>query len=176
MTPKMTAHLGRYESRLGQPTALAHPPLTGASEAPLGFVRNARVVTTRGLCCVQDLRQGDRLVTRAQGVVSIDRIERQSLVSRAVYVLSGSLGHFQTDRDSLLPAGQPVLVRDWRARALGHRHEVIATAERLVDGEFIRDLGYLPMTLFQVFCTTPQILYADGMELVSADPMSVQTA
>ncbi len=39
----------------------------------------------------------------------------------------------------------------------------------LVDHEFVRDLGFLPMTLYRVICDTPQVLYADGLELGTAD-------
>lgn len=143
--------------------------LARETDAPAGFARNARIITTHGLRLVQELRIGDRLITRGNGVVPIELIEQQSLIARAVYVISATLGHFDSKRDSLLPAGQPVLVRDWRARAFTRRTEVILPAARLIDGEFVRDIGYQPMTLFRIYCKKPRVLYADGMELVSAD-------
>ena len=136
-----------------------------------GFAHDARIVTTRGMRRVQELRVGDRLITRGNGVVAIDRLEQRSLVTNAVYFLAGSIGHHQPDRDSLLPAGQAVLVRDWRAHAFGRLPEVLATADTLIDGEYVRRLGMVPITLYSVFCGKPQVLYADGMELASADAM-----
>lgn len=156
-----------------------HPADQRASITPLpvvpnalnvtGFVHDARIITMRGQCRVQDLKHGDRVVSRDQGSVVIRRIEQVSCIARAIYVLAGSLGHIQQDRDSLLPAGQPVLVRDWRARTFGHGKAALMRAGDLVDHEFVRDLGFLPMTLYRVICDTPQVLYADGLELGTAD-------
>jgi hypothetical protein len=40
----------------------------------------------------------------------------------------------------------------------------------LVDNEFIMDLGVKETTIYQVFCDGgPHILYADGLELGTAD-------
>ncbi len=137
-----------------------------------GIVWGAPVITTRGKRSVQDLKAGDLVITRSHGVVSIDRIEQSSLVARAIYVIAGSIGHLHVNRDTMLPAGQPVLIRDWRARALAGRREVVASVDCLVDGEYIRDIGYHPMTVFRIFCRKPQILYADGMELGTPDTLA----
>jgi hypothetical protein len=137
-----------------------------------GLVSDARIFTSDGEFAVQHLRVGDRLITR-QGMIPITRIETFSLVTRAVYVIAGSLGHNRPDRDSFLSADQTVLLRDWRARAFGHAQEVLVPAKALIDGEFVRDLGMQPMTLHRIFCDGPQVIYADGMELGSADTLGL---
>ena len=152
-----------------QRVSAAPIPLVPNALTATGFVHGARIITMRGQCSVQDLRHGERVVSRDQGSVVVRRIEKISCIARAIYVLAGSLGHIQQGRDSLLPAGQPVLVRDWRARAFGHGQAALMRAGDLVDGEFVRDLGFLPMTLYRVHCDTPQVLYADGLELGTAD-------
>ena len=134
-----------------------------------GLLGGARIITTRGLRPVDSLAPGDLLVSRGNGVIAVRRIEQQTLVARAVYVIAGSIGHRQTDSDTMLPAGQPVLVRDWRARAFAGCPEMIARADSLVDGEYVRDIGWQPMTVHRIFCDSPQVFYADGMELGSAD-------
>lgn len=171
MTPRMATHLWQRTPAIDPESALRRPPMMRCQKSPTGFVQDSVIITTCGLRRIQDLRVGDRLVTRSSGVVPVDRIEQNSLVAKAVYVIAGTMGHHHATRDSLLPAGQPVLVRDWRAQALGRHPEIIACAETLIDGEFVRDLGQQPMTLYRVFCKTAQVLYADGMELVSADLM-----
>jgi hypothetical protein len=45
----------------------------------------------------------------------------------------------------------------------------LVAARTLVDGEFIRDLGQQEHTLIQLFCDAPHILYADGLEVSTAD-------
>lgn len=138
-----------------------------------GLLHNARVVTTSGIRTVQKLSAGDRIISRGNGAVTIKRIECLSIVTRAVYIVAGSLGHSRPEADTMLPTAQTVLIRDWRARAWSGQHALIQQAGDLVDGEFIRDLGLQPLTLYRIFCTAPQIIYADGLEMGTAD-MSAQ--
>jgi hypothetical protein len=169
MTPEKTDPRyarGPQQAHYGADPVRAVPPRT-ASVA--GLVYNARIVTIRGLRPVQDLRAGDLVITRSSGVVAVERIEQQSLVTRAIYVIAGSIGHRHPKRDTLLPDGQPVLVRDWRARAFTGLAECVARADSLIDGEYVRDIGLHPLTLFRIYCARPQVLYADGMELGTAD-------
>jgi hypothetical protein len=169
MTPETTGPRG---ARL--PAGLKNYPLLKATPGfergqDSGLLGEARIITTRGLRPVDGLAPGDLLVSRGNGVIAVRRIEQQTLVARAVYVIAGSIGHRQTDRDTMLPAGQPVLVRDWRARAFSGCPEMIVRADSLVDGEYVRDIGWQPMTVYRIFCDSPQVFYADGMELGSAD-------
>ena len=134
-----------------------------------GLVRGSQIITMDGLRCVEDLKAGDRLVTRGQGSTPIGSIRQISLVCRAVYVIAGSLGHGRPDRDGLLPFDQTVLVRDWRAQALVGSQIALIPARDLVDGEFVRDIGQMPMTLYQIHCDGPKVIYVDGMELGTID-------
>ncbi|ABG32128.1 hypothetical protein CEP88_02795 [Roseobacter denitrificans] len=161
-------------ARSAKDKCLAAPPVA-ALESPHalwsmpGFVYGARILTMKGARRIEDLRPGDYVITRGQGAVPIRLIEQRSMVVPAVYIIAGSLGHHQPDLDSLLPASQTVLLRDWRARAFAGAPETMVTVDRLVDGEFVRDVGLQTLTLYSVFCSAPQVLYADGMELGTAD-------
>ncbi len=136
-----------------------------------GIVEGALVVTPRGIVRIEDLRPGDRLVSRSHGIVPLLRIEQRSLVTRGIYVFAGSIGHYRSDRDTLLPSGQPVMVRDWRAKALFGKSEAVVPALHLVDGEHVRDLGFMPMTVYRLFSRGPEVIYADGMELGTSDAL-----
>ncbi|MEP0961910.1 MAG: Hint domain-containing protein [Roseobacter sp.] len=175
MTPNIATQQGRWTLEQTSHNALAEPIVSNGVNTVAGFTYDARVVTTKGLQAVQNLNVGDRLITRGNGIVPIEALEQQSIIAPAVYFIAGSLGHYPSNRDSLLPAGQPVLVRDWRANILATKSEVLATAESLIDGEFVRNLGLQTMSLYRIFCKTSQILYADGMELASADPFQTAT-
>lgn len=142
------------------PRSLRNPAFAGICEG-------APVLTDRGLRPVEALRPGDRVLTSA-GMQRLLRQRQFSRITRAVYVLAGTLGHGSHRRDSLLPAGQPVLLRDWRAMALrGKRHALIPVGE-LVDGEFLRDLGLMPMTFYHLHFERPGVIHADGLELACA--------
>lgn len=142
-----------------------HYPDTDLTGVTLG----SAVMTLRGLRRVETLSPGDRIVTRSAGALPIERIKRCSFVTRAVYIIAGSMGHHQRDRDTLLPAAQCVLLRDWRAKALTGQETALVPARALVDGEFVRDLGYMPVSVIRLFCAAPHVIYADGMELGTAD-------
>lgn len=155
MTPRDAA-----DDRLFEPFRRRGPAFCGIAEG-------APVLTERGLRKVETLRPGDRVLTSA-GMQRLLRQRQFSRVTRAVYVLAGTLGHSSRTRDSLLPAGQPVMVRDWRAKALrGKRHALIPVGE-LVDGEFLRDLGLIPLTFYQLHFERPGVIHADGLELACA--------
>ena len=134
-----------------------------------GLVHGAKVVTSRGLCPVESLLPQKHIIARDHGAVPITRIEKISLVTQAVYVIAGSLGHKDLDRDTLIPAAQTALLRDWRATIWAGRTALVQEALDLVDGEFVRDLGLTPVTLYRIFCDQPQIINADGLELGTAD-------
>lgn len=148
----------------------AAAPASGVELHQRGILWNSQVITMTGLQPVQSLTVGSVVVTRTSGAAVIKQIDQLSCVCRGIYILAGSLGHRQSDRDSLLPAGQPVLVRDWRARALVREDEALIPASKLADGEFVRDVGLLPMTLFQITLDRPGVLYADGLELDCCTP------
>ncbi|WP_300029240.1 Hint domain-containing protein [uncultured Roseobacter sp.] len=134
-----------------------------------GLVHGARVLTLRGEMPVQALVPGDRLVSPGAVMAEVNRIEVSSVITRGIYVIAGSLGHTRRSTDTLLAAGQPVLIRDWRAAALTGRRLAWLPAIDLVDGEFVRDIGLAPMTLYRVICDGPRVICADGMELGSAE-------
>ena len=134
-----------------------------------GICADAMVVTMTGLRKVQTLRPGDTLVTRSSGSLPLVKIEQTCIITRAIYVIAGSLGHFQLDRDTLLPAEQTVLVRDWRALFIGGSDTMLVAARDLVDGEYVRDVGQMPLTVYRLVCEAPEVIYADGMELGTAD-------
>lgn len=137
-----------------------------------GLVSGARILTLNGERLVDDLRAGDRVLTR-EGAVPVTRVEVVSVVVPTVYIIAGSLGHRRLERDALLTAHQTVHLRDWRAPAFCGTRNAFVEAAQLVDGEFVRSLGQQVVTLHRVFCATPQVLYADGLELGTADTAGV---
>ncbi len=137
----------------------------------VGILPGAVVLTLDGETSVEALRAGARVITRDQGAVVLRGISRQSVETYAVRILAGSLGHTRPERDVILPAEQPLLIRDWRAEALFGASQAMMPARRLIDGEFVTDLGERSLTLYRLEFDTPHVIYADGLELGS-DPMS----
>ncbi|MFD2738827.1 Hint domain-containing protein [Sulfitobacter aestuarii] len=134
-----------------------------------GLVQGSMLLTLEGEIPVEYLSPGDRLITRDCGMSRVTHIQRSTRRVRTIALAAGSLGHTRPERDALLAGDQMVLIRDWRARALFNSARALVAARSLIDGEFITDLGTREQTLYQIFCDGPHILYADGLELGTAD-------
>ncbi|WP_397543002.1 Hint domain-containing protein [Roseovarius salis] len=146
------------------------------SESPLqkdafgdaGIGGPSRIMTLDGLRRVDTLRPGDRVVTRDTGVAVLRAARRRRTRGQAVRITAGTLGHGRPDRDTLLPSGQPVLVRDWRAKALFGAPQALVSARRLVDGTFATLIDDATITVHDLEFDGPHVLYVDGLELASS--------
>jgi hypothetical protein len=150
---------------------LPHPLYCPA--ATTGFVTGTLILTQKGETPVEDLRAGDRIITRDVGMVTLTGVSHDRVMERAILFSAGSLGHTRPDQDLILPASQQVLIRDWRAQAMFQTALVMVEADRLVDGEFIRDMGLQPMELYQLQFDTPHVVYAGGMEVAGGAEQAI---
>ena len=141
----------------------AHPIAAPAPKA--GFVFGTILLTRDGEIPVEFLSPGDRIITRDTGFARLDAIRCRRVLTRAISFAAGSLGDTRPDQDLVLPAAQPVLIRDWRAQAMFGVDQALVRADALVDGEFIRDTGPQKMRLYQLQFADPHVIYAGGLEL-----------
>ncbi|MFN4203517.1 MAG: Hint domain-containing protein [Tabrizicola sp.] len=123
------------------------------------------VRTLDGLIPVDFLTPGDRIVTRA----GARRLASVSVVARKqvdlVRIKASTMGHDRPDRDLLLSPGQPVLIRDWRAKALYGLPVAAVPAARLADGEFVCLETHRNVRLFTLRFDEGEVIYAEGLEL-----------
>jgi len=137
----------------------------GSSAAlPIG----TELLTLAGALPVEALYPGDKLITRDAGAQPLVRIMRHPVPEgmRFVAVSRNALGGKPT-RDVILPACQPILVRDWRARAMFGTPSARVPLARLVDGDHLRRTQERPAALLTLTCARVHILYADGLEVMS---------
>lgn len=125
------------------------------------------VLTLDGALPVEFIDAGDRVITRDSGMAIVRRVQRRRRHVACIGIRAGSLGNTRPDRDAVFPASQEMLVRDWRAGALFGASQALVPMGRLVDGEFVRDLGMLEVDTIELVFDTPHILYADGLEVAS---------
>ena len=140
-------------------------PTVDQNEA--GLLGGSVIMTLDGEMRVSDLRPGSRVITRDTGMAVLRSVRRRRITGRAVRIKASSLGHNRPERDATLPAGQPVLVRDWRARALFGAEQALVPVSRLVDGEFVTLRDNATMTVYDLEFDTPHVLYVDGLEVAS---------
>ncbi len=137
-----------------------HPSPHLFSTLETGCPATANLLTLDGEIPAEHLCQDDRVITRDSGTAILRGLRRVRIRTRAIRFPCGLV----------LPAAQPVLIRDWRAKAMFNRLQTLAKSEDLVDGEFIRDLGERHLDLIQLRFDRPHILYCGGLEL-SSEPL-----
>ena len=143
---------------------------------PAGFATGSRILTLDGEMPVEFLSPGDRIITRDCGMAVLAGVSAVEAELQMVSIMAGTLGHTNPDEDTLIPAGQMVLLRDWRAQALFGRPQALAPAHALVDGEFIRLAGKQKLRLVLLEFDAPHVLYIDGMELACTPPGAARKA
>ena len=133
-----------------------------------GLMPGTLVLTEDGALPVETLTPGDRIITRNTGLVTLKAIEHDFEICETVRIRAGSLGHDRPDADTIVPSRQKLLIRDWRARALYLSDQALVEARRLIDGEYIRLQPRGQHMVFRLSFDSPQVIYADGLELACA--------
>lgn len=139
------------------------------SEEP-ALVAGTAIHTSDGTLPVEYLSPGDRIVTRDAGLVTLRGMRRDRIVADCVSVAPGSLGNARPEGPLTLLASCPILLRDWRAKALFGAAQVLVPAARIVDGTHIRALGPHLVDVLGLAFDAPHILYADGVEVAACLP------
>ncbi|QYK40252.1 MAG: Hint domain-containing protein [Paracoccaceae bacterium] len=140
--------------------------------AGYGLTEGSTVQTLRGPQPVENLRPGDRIVTRA-GALRLTEVEERIVArARLMRVSASALGPDRPEADIVLAADQPILLRDWRAPALAGTDRAMIPATRLADGEYIRAEARRDVRLFLLRFDVPAVIYAQGLELACEGAMA----
>jgi hypothetical protein len=141
-------------------------PVTAVTGVPAG----TGILTLDGLLPAEHLTPGDRVITRRGAsrlrALSVTLVQDAAMIR----IAPGALGHDRPDRPLHLPAGQPLLLRDWRAAALFGAAQAMVPAARLADGGFVVPVTLPEVRLFALHFDAPEVVYADGVEL-GCDPL-----
>jgi Hint domain len=130
-----------------------------------GMLAGSRIRTLEGTLPVEYLEPGDRIVTRAGARqlvgVSVQVLEDADMIR----IRASTLGHDRPDHDLLVLPDQPIVIRDWRARALYSAAMAAIPAAQLVDGEFIRRETLRTARLYALQFDKDEVVYAEGLEV-----------
>lgn len=130
------------------------------------FTVGMLVRTLRGPVAIERLTLQDRIITRSGAQTPITLHPDGGARPCMVHVSASSLGIEGPEEDLLLPAAQPILIRDWRAKALHNAPAAMIPAGALIDGEFIRPAPQAEVTLYRLAFERAQVIYAQGLELL----------
>lgn len=131
-----------------------------------GIVLGTPVLTLDGELPVEYIAPGDRVITR-NGMRKVVQVEVTRVENaRVVAVARDTLGVGRPVEDVMISPNQPVMIRDWRAKALYGQDEALIPASRLCDGEFIRAEILADARFVTLRFEGTEVIYAGGMELV----------
>jgi hypothetical protein len=130
-----------------------------------GLAAGTTVLTLSGAMPVEFVAPGDRMITRA-GARTVTGVEISVIKdARVVRISEGVLGKDRPEADMIVSPGQPILIRDWRAKAIAGLDQAVITAEKLADGEYIKTEVLDEVRLVTLQFAEAQVIYAAGLEL-----------
>ncbi|MDB5665307.1 Hint domain-containing protein [Cypionkella sp.] len=130
-----------------------------------GLAIGTQVMTLEGAFPVEYLSPGDRVITRtgARKLLAIEMTLVQN--ARVVRISQDVLGVGRPADVITVTPDQPILIRDWRAKALTGDATALIAASRLVDGEYIRAEVAPELRLFTLRFDEDVVIYAGDLEL-----------
>ncbi|MBL4916390.1 Hint domain-containing protein [Szabonella alba] len=144
------------------------------------FAPGTRIRTAGGACLIEDLRPGDRIVTRDSGAEAVlwtgqRRMSGARLHAmphlRPIRLRGDALGSGRPDQDLLVSPQHRMLLRGAAAQALFNTPEVLVAAEDLVNGRTITvDHSLREVTYVHILLERHQVIWANGLETESFHP------
>jgi hypothetical protein len=132
---------------------------------PTGMAAGTRIRTLDGVLPVEFLEPGDRIVTRSGARRLVSIAIRRCRATEIVRLSASTLAHNRPEADLLLGPGQPVIVRDWRARMLYGAEVAAVPSIRLADGEDVQRESRRQVLLYALRFAEDEVIWAEGIEL-----------
>ena len=150
---------------------MAHASVRTLSQTAVldhGLACGTTVLTLDGILPVEFLSPGDRIVTRdgAQRLASIEVTVVQN--ARVIRISEGTLGIDRPEGDMIVSPDQPIMIRDWRAKAMFGKQTAMVPAASLVDGAYIRAEVLPQVRFYTLRFANDAVIYAGGLELACA--------
>lgn len=143
------------------------------------FTPGTFIATPTGERAIEDLRPGDRVITRDMGVQEIRwagrrRFDHAELTSAEhlgpVLISKGSLGNGLPERDMMVSPNHRLLVRGDRTVLKLEQHETLVAAKHLVNCRTIRRVDALGGAYVHVVCAQGAMMMANGCWSESFQP------
>lgn len=143
------------------------------------FTPGAQIATALGDVRVEDLREGDRVITRDRGYQKIRWIGRRSLTAadlaeapqfRPIRIARGALGLNLPDRDLVVSPQHRMLLSSSRAELLFGDHEVLIAATHLLGRHGVTREAPEGVTYIHLLFDHHEIIRANGAWTESYQP------
>jgi Ca2+-binding RTX toxin-like protein len=143
------------------------------------FTPGTLIATPRGERPVEDLKAGDRVITRDNGIQEIRWIGQKALNWRTlgtqphlrpVLVRKGALGHGLPERDMMVSPNHRVLVANDQTQLYFEEREVLVAAKHLVNNAGIVSAESLGVTYIHFMFDHHEVVLSDGCWTESFQP------
>ncbi|MDA7429849.1 Hint domain-containing protein [Primorskyibacter aestuariivivens] len=143
------------------------------------FTPGTTIATPMGERLVEDLREGDRVITRDNGLQEIRWIGRKELTGhqlaraphlRPVLIQAGSLGPNLPEHDILVSPQHRMLINNDRSALYFEEREVLAAAKHLTDLDGVDEVGTLGVTYIHFMFDQHEVVLSNGVWSESFQP------
>jgi Ca2+-binding RTX toxin-like protein len=135
------------------------------------FTPGTLIATPRGEVPVESLKEGDRVITRDNGIQEIRWVGRRDMTAgdfavaphlRPVLVRKGALGNGLPERDMMVSPNHRLLVANDRTALYFDEHEVLVAAKHLLGGEGIRSIQSSGTAYIHFLCDRHEVVLSNG--------------
>lgn len=143
------------------------------------FTPGTLIATPKGERRVEELQEGDRVITRDNGIQEIRWVGHKPMDWRQleankhlkpVLIQAGSLGHGLPERDMLVSPNHRVLVSNDRTALYFEEREVLVSAKHLVDNKGVHRVDTMGTTYIHFMFDHHEVVLSDGAWTESFQP------
>jgi hypothetical protein len=146
-------------------------------ENRLGYARGTHIMTARGEVPVENLRVGDRIITRDHGLQAVRWVgsEKACITAENAPILFRK-GAIKNARDLVVSADQRIVVKGAEALTKYGVKEVLVPARELLNGNTIVQAVSGKMQFFQILTDKHEVIYAEASASESFMPNAAALA
>ena len=143
------------------------------------FTPGTMIATPRGEVAVETLRQGDKIITRDNGIQEIRWVGHKDMSWRdlaanphlkPVLVRQGSLGNGLPERDMMVSPNHRLLVANDRTALYFDEHEVLVAAKHLVSTQGVHSVDSMGTSYIHFMFDRHEVVLSNGAWTESFQP------
>lgn len=143
------------------------------------FTPGTLIATPKGERLVEELRQGDRIITRDNGIQEIRWVGEKKLDWKAlaanphlkpILIRKGSLGNDLPERDMMVSPNHRMLVANDQTMLYFEEHEVLAAAKHLVNNSGVHAVETMGISYLHFMFDNHEVVLSDGTWTESFQP------
>jgi hypothetical protein len=137
------------------------------------------IATPQGARLVEELKEGDKIITRDNGIQEIRWVGAKQLSGielarnahlKPVLIKAGALGNGLPERDMMVSPNHRVLVNNQKTALYFEEREVLAAAKHLVGMDGIHNVDVMGATYIHFMFDRHQVVLSDGAWTESFQP------